>query len=104
MLVNQEDDYYIALGDFNGVEEVDEDMGYGNGGALSKWLSRLGDFRRNRNFGGDGKEKIPCDWDWAECSVTCGGGVQKSVVTWKSDEDTECNPPESKQCNSRPCE
>ena len=77
-------------------------LGKMTGGALSKWLGRLDDFRRNRNFGG--KEKIPCDWDWSECSVTCGGGVQKSVVTWKSDEDTECNPPESKQCNSRPCE
>merc|ERR1712096_583732 len=57
-----------------------------------------------QDFAGDNKENIPCDWTWSECSATCGAGVQKSVVLWKSDDDTSCDPPKEKPCNLKPCE
>jgi len=52
----------------------------------------------------DNEDFIPCEWEWTECSVTCGGGVQTSDVIWKSDDDTDCDPPNSRECNLQPCE
>ena len=45
-----------------------------------------------------------CDWGWLECPITCGGGVQKSMISWKNDGDAECDPPKQRPCNVQPCE
>ena len=49
------------------------------------------------------EEKAECDWGWLECSVTCGGGVQKSKILWVQDGDTQCDPPKKRPCNGQPC-
>jgi len=61
------------------------------------------DDAQTKDFAGDNTENIPCDWTWSECSVTCGGGVQNSVVIWKSDDDFSCDPPKERPCNLQPC-
>ena len=51
----------------------------------------------------DGETPQECEWDWADCDVTCGGGVQSSVVTWKDERDDDCDPPKQRECNVQPC-
>jgi len=66
-------------------------------------VSRRGNLR-TQDLAENNEENIPCDWNWSECSATCGEGIKKSVVLWKSDDDTTCNPPKEMPCNLKPCE
>jgi len=60
--------------------------------------------RRNGDEEEDDEVFVPCEWEWSECSVTCGEGIQTSDVIWMSDDDTDCDPPKLRKCNLIPCE
>jgi len=86
-----------------GKEENGNGDDYGREDEAVLPVSRRGNLR-TQDVAGNNEENIPCDWNWSECSTTCGEGIQKSVVLWKSDDDTSCNPPKEKPCNLKPCE